>query len=458
VISAEPLPGSPELARLGRGEVGTLRINLAWGSVQSSPGAPFDWSHYDPVIAGAARNGIRVLATVYSSPEWAEPTPEYPPLGSRLSQFEDFVRAAAGRYGANGSFWREHPDMPKLPVTDWQVWNEPNSPLFWKPKPDPAGYLALLRGFDAAAHDADPAARIVLGGLFPTPRGGIEMGDFMRALYRGGAQDLFDAAAIHPYAANPQDALGRTGDLRDVMDHEGDQDGGIWISEVGWASAGQPSGLTVGPARQAAYLTQTYRLAAEARDRLELEGVIWFSLNDTPGPLWPGHCGLFELDGSAKPSWEAFVELTRDRPVHVRFIEFMPLDRRVAGDDGLGGDRLLPAPAVLERLKASFALEPHDGPYGHGPARYWQVPGYAGTVGFIAGVSEHFCETCNRLRLTADGRLRTCLFSGDEIEVRPLISRPAELRAAIRAAVSGKSYDRCRELRANQRAMSQIGG
>lgn len=310
VISAEPLPGAGELDRMGRGRVGTLRINLAWGSVQSGPDAPYDWSHYDPVIAGAARNGIRVLATVYSSPEWAEPTPEYPPLGSRLSQFEDFVRAAVGRYGSKGSFWRENPALPKLPVTDWQVWNEPNSPLFWKPKPDPAGYVTLLRGFDSAAHDADPAARIVLGGLFPTPRGGIAMGDFMEALYRGGAKDLFDAAAIHPYAANPQDALARTGDLRDVMDRNGDDGGGIWISEVGWASAGQPSGLTVGPARQAAYLSRTYRLAADARDRLGLEGVIWFSLNDTPGPLWPGHCGLFELGGTAKPSWNAFVQLT----------------------------------------------------------------------------------------------------------------------------------------------------
>lgn len=163
------------------------------------------------------------------------------------------------------------------------------------------------------------------------------------------------------------------------------------------------------------------------------------------------------LDG-IEDELEAFVELTRDRPLHVRFIEFMPLDRRVAGADGLGADRLLPAPAVLERLKASYALEPHTGPYGHGPARYWRVPGYAGTVGFIAGVSEHFCETCNRLRLTADGRLRTCLFSGDEVDVRPLICRSAELRAAILAAVSGKSFDRCRESRPNGRAMSQIGG
>jgi cyclic pyranopterin phosphate synthase len=171
----------------------------------------------------------------------------------------------------------------------------------------------------------------------------------------------------------------------------------------------------------------------------------------------PVKLNVLLLDG-IQDELDAFVQLTRDRPLHVRFIEFMPLDRRVAGADELGNDRLVPAPAILARLKEHYRLEPHDGPYGHGPASYWQVPGYAGTVGFIAGVSDHFCESCNRLRLTADGRLRTCLFSGEEIEVRPLISRPDELRAAIQAAVAAKTFDRCRELRANERAMSQIGG
>ena len=158
-----------------------------------------------------------------------------------------------------------------------------------------------------------------------------------------------------------------------------------------------------------------------------------------------------ELDG--------FIDLTREREVHVRFIEFMPLDRRVAGGDGLGGaGRLVPAGEILQRLKGRYELVPHQGPYGHGPAQYWHVPGACGTIGFIAGVSEHFCGTCNRLRLTADGRLRTCLFSGDEVDVRPLLERPLELRTAIEHAVSGKSYDRCREALANERAMSQIGG
>jgi cyclic pyranopterin phosphate synthase len=156
---------------------------------------------------------------------------------------------------------------------------------------------------------------------------------------------------------------------------------------------------------------------------------------------------------------DAFVELTLAREIHVRFIEFMPLDRRVAGGEALGAEgRLVPAGEILQSLKERGELVPHEGPYGHGPAQYWHVPGARGTIGFIAGVSEHFCESCNRLRLTADGRLRTCLFSGDELDVRPLLERPLELRAAIEKAVSGKSYDRCREALANERAMSQIGG
>jgi cyclic pyranopterin phosphate synthase len=156
---------------------------------------------------------------------------------------------------------------------------------------------------------------------------------------------------------------------------------------------------------------------------------------------------------------DAFVALTREYDVHVRFIEFMPLDRRVSGDDDLGGEgRLLPAADVLRRLMQEYPLVGHDGPYGHGPARYWQVAGARGTIGFIAGVSEHFCESCNRLRLTADGRLRTCLFSGDEVDITPLLGDAAGLRGAIETAVAGKVFDRCSEALANERSMSQIGG
>ena len=308
VISAEPLPGEVQLARLGEGGVGTLRINLAWGSVQSGPNAAYDWSHYDTVVRGAAQNDMRVLATVYSTPSWAAPTAEIPPLGDSLAGFERFARAAAERYGTDGTFWKQNPNVPKLPITEWQVWNEPNSPLFWKPSPDAAQYLRLLRAFNSAVKGSDPRARILLGGLFPTPRNGISLDRFLSALYEGGGGRLFDGVAIHPYARTPRDAIERVAQARAVMRHFGDEDKPIWITEVGWASQGTPPGLVVGPSGQADYVRQTFELAAAARDRLGIAGVIWYSLNDTPGPIWVGHCGLFTVDGTAKPAWNAFVE------------------------------------------------------------------------------------------------------------------------------------------------------
>jgi hypothetical protein len=309
VISAEPLPDSGQLAQLGDGGVGTLRINLAWGSVQSGPDAPYNWSHYDPVVRGAAENGVHVLATVYSTPSWAASTAEIPPLGESLQGFQRFARAAAERYGTDGTFWKQNPEVPDLPITEWQVWNEPNSPLFWKPRPDAAQYLRLLRAFHSAVKGSDPAAHILLGGLFPTPHDGISLEDFLSALYDGGGRDLFDAVALHPYARTPHDAIDRVAQARQIMRRFGDADKPIWITEVGWASRGTPPGLVVGPAGQADYLRQVFQLASGERDSLGIAGVVWYSLNDTPGPIWVGHCGLFTVDGSPKPAWDAFTQV-----------------------------------------------------------------------------------------------------------------------------------------------------
>jgi hypothetical protein len=309
VITGEPLPGTDQLSQLGDAGAGTLRINLAWGYVQSAPNAKYDWRHYDGLVGEAARNGIRVLATVYGSAPWAEPTPEHAPLGRMLLPFGAFVRAAVERYGSHGSFWRRHPDVPELPILDWEAWNEPNFALFWKPEPDPAAYLQLLRVFHGAVKAADPRAQVLLGGLFPTPKDGVFLDDFITSLYQGGARDLFDAASVHPYAANPEKAIGATADMRSLMDRFGDSSKPIWITEVGWASGGAPSGLTVGPERQADYLKRIFELAQDRRRQLGIAGVVWYSLEDSPGPLWVGHCGLFELDGSTKPAWDEFVSV-----------------------------------------------------------------------------------------------------------------------------------------------------
>ena len=146
-----------------------------------------------------------------------------------------------------------------------------------------------------------------------------------------------------------------------------------------------------------------------------------------------------------------FVTLAWERPVHVRFIEQMPSK----GSGGLEGrfvsrDRLLP---LLERFGE---LHPDAPPAGAGPARYFRYDGAAGSIGFISPVSEHFCFSCNRLRLTADGRLLGCLFSRRETRVRPYLAG-GDVEGLIAATIAGKSYDGL-PARAGGRLMSRIGG
>jgi len=169
-----------------------------------------------------------------------------------------------------------------------------------------------------------------------------------------------------------------------------------------------------------------------------------------------------------------FVALTRERPVHVRFIEFMPIGWRLGEVDCGGrrtGDfptdgvnhtssnwRFVPRQQLLEALEAFGELRPVASPGGGGPARYFKFEGAEGTIGFISSMSDHFCSRCNRLRLTADGRLRNCLFSDEEIDVRPLIGGDrSELTRAILDSMNSKKFSRA-AVNPGSRTMSQIGG
>ncbi|GBP80770.1 Molybdenum cofactor biosynthesis protein 1 [Eumeta japonica] len=133
-----------------------------------------------------------------------------------------------------------------------------------------------------------------------------------------------------------------------------------------------------------------------------------------------------------------FVALTRDRNVEVRFIEFMPFSGNAWETNQLVGWRTaltaaaaaVPAPG-LQPLPGS----PHD------TAKRWAVPGWAGAVGFISSMTEHFCTGCNRLRLMADGSLKVCLFGASEISLRDALRAGAcddEIAALIRAALRNK--------------------
>ncbi len=157
---------------------------------------------------------------------------------------------------------------------------------------------------------------------------------------------------------------------------------------------------------------------------------------------------------------------TRTDGWHVRFIEWMP----VGGDDCVGVDgqawdaRLVTTDETRDRIERALGtLEPAEMGIGGGPARYHRLPGAEGTIGFISPLSEHFCSACNRLRLTADGQLRPCLLSEQEIDLRtPLRSSSGTdelkviLERAIAAKPSGHHLDECAEV--SDRAMAQIGG
>jgi GH35 family endo-1,4-beta-xylanase len=295
-------PTSTEIARMGAGRVGTLRIVLVWGAVQRSAGAPYDWSHYDAIVDAATQQGIRVLFTVYGSPPWVASKSNYPPTGGSVTAFRDFVFAAAQRYAGT--------------VTYWQLWNEMNSSGYWFDLPSPQQYVELLKVFNDAVKSGNPRAKVVLGGLFRTPQlpNSIPLTRYLPAIYKAGGKRFFDAVSVHPYANAPKDALQAVKQTRKIMNRFKDQKAKLWITEIGWATGGNASPLTVTPDVQAANLTRSYRLLAKTRKRLKLVGAIWYSWQDLPGLIWFNHTGLFDEALNPKPSWYAFVRLTGGSP------------------------------------------------------------------------------------------------------------------------------------------------
>ena len=154
----------------------------------------------------------------------------------------------------------------------------------------------------------------------------------------------------------------------------------------------------------------------------------------------------------------AFVELTRDRAIDVRFLEYMPYGAlNELQPEYVSGDE------TRERIEAAgYRLVPLD--WDGGPARGWRVPGFQGTVGFITAVSHHFCGSCDRLRLTADGFFVNCLYGEKRCDLKPLLRGGApdeEIAEAIQEELERK-WEAHPDLTAGVipvlGTMSQIGG
>ena len=198
------------------------------------------------------------------------------------------------------------------------------------------------------------------------------------------------------------------------------------------------------------------RIAAIARRTIAFDPVRAAAAAQAAG-LGPIKLNVVVMRGINDDEVADFARLTLDRPWHVRFIELMPV-----GDlRDLTDDHIVPSEEVLARIGALGPLEPAEGPArGNGPARYYRLAGGAGTVGVITPLTHTYCGSCNRVRLTADGRLRTCLFGDHEVPLRDALRRGEALEPLFRQALAGKPLEHALLARrvGGLRALSQVGG
>ncbi len=303
-----------DFARM-RGVVGTLRIPIAWSRVEPREGK-LDLTGVDAIVSAAARAGVHVLPFVYGTPAWLERDPARPPLGARAQAgWTSFLRALVRRYGPGGKLWDGAGRA--LPIRNWQIWNEPNFLLFWRPRPSPPGYARLLRISGRAIHGVDRGAEIVAAGLAPV-EGGMLPWTFLRKLYAvPGARRGFDVAAVHPYSSTLRGVAYQVRKARQVMSAAGDGRKSLLVSELGVASGSPlPTGFDWGLEGQARFLHRAYLMLLRGRDRWHIAGVDWYAWRDMavadPHCVFCQHAGLLDSDGRPKPAWRAFARVAAE--------------------------------------------------------------------------------------------------------------------------------------------------
>jgi GTP 3',8-cyclase len=198
------------------------------------------------------------------------------------------------------------------------------------------------------------------------------------------------------------------------------------------------------------------RIVSIARRAFPFDPVVSLRAAEAAG-LSPIKVNVVVMRGVNDDEVMDFARLTQDRPWHVRFIELMPVgDMRE-----LTWEHVVPTAEILDRLSAIDALSPDSGPpRGNGPAAYYRFPGAAGTVGVITPMTHTYCGSCNRVRLTADGRLRTCLFGDHEVNLRDALRSGQPLEPLFREALAGKPREHAllQMQVGGLRALSQVGG
>jgi hypothetical protein len=285
---------------------GWVREDFAWGLIQPRPDA-FDWTATDRIVGNLADRKINVLGILSYSASWATSTTAddtsaisfYPP---DLDKYYAFVKTLVGRY--------------KHAVHYWEVWNEPDNSLFWKPAPNAKEYATLLKTAYRAVKDADPSAQVLSGGVSGNAI------PYLEEVLASGAGNSFDILALHPYAVplNPAQArIESSPEVHKTLDVEMNKyraflqrhniERPIWVTEIGWPA----HDWGMDDEQQANYLAQTYALLLSSGIP---ERIFWYSFKDQSaagrdswGLIGWGN-GAMDL-GPARPALKAYTTSAR---------------------------------------------------------------------------------------------------------------------------------------------------
>jgi hypothetical protein len=321
VVAPELLPANtPDLDQAldaqAKAGVELIRQPFLWQDIEPTAGR-YDFKLYDRLVGQAAHYGLTVMPIVFGVPKReaskkvkganVTATTTMPPKSN--ARFAKFAAKLVRRYGTDGQFWADNPDLPAKPITAWQVWNEPNLRPYWGGRPDPKAYAKLLRATAPAIRKADPAAQVLTAGL-PESKIGIPLTSFIKQMVTAGAAGSFDVLAVHPYSLSVAGALAGAVAAQKAATPAGGAKPALWITEIGWATKSS-GGYTVSETKQAQLVSGLMTQAAARRTELNLRGVVYFAWRDSPvyaggKEFWGLHTGLVNRDNTVKPALTAY--------------------------------------------------------------------------------------------------------------------------------------------------------
>ena len=313
LIGSTPQVQAQTLIGMNSAGVGLVRQVFEWKQVERSPGV-YDFSVYDEYVSALAVHGITVLPVLMNTPDFYAKQPgQRFPTPTDNGSLARYAQALIGRYGPNGSLWAERPSVPKLPIRQWQVWNEPNLGVYWGGgKANPRQYVAMLKTVGKAIKAADRRAEVVTAGIAPSKLSyAMPYLKFIKGMYKARAAKYFDTFALNSYAKNEKELKKLLTSVRSAMNKAGDRKGKIWISELGWATGGPRHRFNVGAKKQAALIKKSFALVRKLRKSYRLRGLVYYAWRDLKpyapnyDDLWGLHTGLVDVNGVPKPGLNA---------------------------------------------------------------------------------------------------------------------------------------------------------